>query len=78
MFKYDNRIKNNNSKNIIEYLKQSRGILISSQSADRLAYLLNMRQVTIDSVEVSGQEINTGRQVETTINIKEINLKSVL
>jgi hypothetical protein len=75
MFKYDNKRKNDNAKNIIEYLKQSRGIIISSQAAQRLSYLLNMRHIVIDSVDVSGQEINTGQTVETTINIKEINLK---
>ncbi len=73
MFKYDNRGKNENAKNIIEYLKQSRGILISPQSADRLVYLLNLRHIMVDSVAVSGQELNTGKMVETTINIKEIN-----
>ena len=74
MFKYDNKRKNSTSKNIIEYLKQSRGIIISMQSAERIAYLLSMRYIKIDSVGVSGQEISTGKSVETNINIKEINL----
>lgn len=73
MFKYDNKAKTQCGKNIIEFLKQSRGIVINTQAAERINYLLNMRHLLVDSIEVSGEEINSGRPLNILINIKEIN-----
>lgn len=73
MFKYDNRGKIQFAKNIIEFLRQSRGVVISMQAAERIAYLLNMRKIIVDSIDVEGKDSETGQTVETKINIKEIN-----
>jgi hypothetical protein len=72
MFKYDNRYKNENIRKIIESLKNSRGVLIGTQSAGRIEYLLSQRHFFVDSVEISGKDINTGSTVQFLLNIREL------
>jgi uncharacterized protein YlxP (DUF503 family) len=71
MFKYDNKNKKAVTKKIIEQLKQTNNILISEQSAGRIEYLIKQRQIFIDSIEVDGTEVQTGRPVQLHLDIKK-------
>ena len=72
MFKYNNTNKFKNIQRIIDSLKQQKGIIIGVQSAGRIEYLLSQRHFLINSVEISGQDVNTGRTVQLILNIQEL------
>ena len=70
-------IRNDNYKkqiiqSIADYFKQARGIQVSRQSAERIEYLLSLRYLQVDSIEVSGTEINSGRSMNILIPMNEI------
>ena len=71
MFNYDNRNKKAVTKKIIEQLKQTNNIIISEQSAGRIEYLIKQRQFCIDSIDVDGNEVETGRPVQLHLDIKK-------
>ena len=71
MFKYDNRNKKAVTKKIIEQLKQTNNIIISEQSAGRIEYLIMQRQFYIDSVEVEGNEVATGKPIQLHLDLKK-------
>jgi hypothetical protein len=77
MFKYDNTFKNINIRKIIESIKKSQGIIIGAQSAGRIDYLMNQRHFLVDSVEISGIDINTGRSIQILLNIREFAQKLI-
>jgi hypothetical protein len=72
MFKYDNRNKKAVINKIIDRLKQSKNIIISEQSAGRIEYLIKQRQLLIDSIEVSGKEVSSGKPLLLLLNISSL------
>ena len=72
MFKYDNQYKKNFTKKIIDQLKQTERIIISEQSAGKIEYMISQRQLMIDSIEIEGEELETGRPLLISLNINKL------
>jgi rare lipoprotein A (peptidoglycan hydrolase) len=70
-------IRNDNNKKLIilriaDYFKKARGIQVSNQSAERIEYILSLRYLQVDSIEISGTEVNSGRSLNVLIPMSEI------
>lgn len=72
MFKYNNQYKKNFTKKIIDELKKSERIIISEQSAGKIEYMISQRQIMIDSIEIEGEELETGRPLLISLNINKL------
>jgi len=72
MFKYNNQYKKNFTKKIIDQLKQTERIIISEQSAGKIEYMISQRQLMIDSIEIEGEELETGRPLLISLNINKL------
>ena len=72
MFKYNNKYKKNFTKKIIDQLKQTERIIISEQSAGKIEYMISQRQLMIDSIEIEGEELETGRPLLISLNINKL------
>ncbi|HPS45930.1 MAG TPA: hypothetical protein PKZ43_10335 [Bacteroidales bacterium] len=72
MFKYDNQYKKKFTKKIIDELKKSERIIISEQSAGKIEYMISQRQIMIDSIEIEGEELETGRPLLISLNINKL------
>jgi rare lipoprotein A (peptidoglycan hydrolase) len=70
-------IRNDNNKKLIiqriaDYFQKSRGMQVSRQSAERIEYILSLRYLQVDSIEVSGTEVNSGKSLNVLIPMNEI------
>jgi hypothetical protein len=72
MFIRNDNIKKLTIQRISDYFKKARGLQVSHQSAERIEYLLSLRYLQVDSIEVSGTEVNSGRSLNVLIPMNEI------
>ena len=72
MFTRNDNFKKQNIQRIADYFKQARGIQVSKQSAERIEYILSLKYLQVDSIEISGTEINSGRSMNMLIPMNDI------
>ena len=72
MFKYDFKKKSEGIKRVVDFLKKVHGVEVATSEAGKLAYLLSQRQLFVDSIEIIGQDVQTGFNRKLLLKVTDI------